>query len=253
MAGYAFSSAGRGRGSRAVVLDEDAGLLGAIEGERAERARDASVAGVLHVRPGSWDASEAAGLAYGGFGLFVLDGLFIRRVGVEGRYGAELLTRGDLLRPWQHDGEASGVTPFEMTWRVVGRSSLAVLDLTWAARMAPYPEVAGELIGRATARSQRLAMLMAIAQQPRLDQRLWLLFWELADRFGTVRPDGVHLELSLTHEVVSHLAAARRPSVSAALGRLAEQGVLRREPRGWVITGEPPVPVASDPGAAVVL
>jgi len=31
---------------------------------------------------------------------------------------------------------------------------------------------------------------MAIAQQPRLDHRIWMLFWELADRHGRVQPDG---------------------------------------------------------------
>jgi CRP-like cAMP-binding protein len=117
---------------------------------------------------------------------------------------------------------------------------LAVLDTRWAARMAPYPDVAGELTGRALDRSRRLATLMAISQQPRLDRRVWLLFWELADRHGTVHPDGVHLRLRLTHEVISHLVAARRPSVSAALTRLAKRGVLRRDGAEWLLSGPPP-------------
>jgi CRP-like cAMP-binding protein len=106
--------------------------------------------------------------------------------------------------------------------------------------MAPYPEVAAELVGRALERSRRLATLMAIAQQPRLDQRVWLLFWELADRYGRVHPDGVHIDLRLTHEVISHLVAARRPSVSTALSALASRGILRREGGGWVLCGPPP-------------
>ena len=82
---------------------------------------------------------------------------------------------------------------------------------------------------------------MAIAQQPKLDIRLWMLFWELADRYGKVHPDGIHLELPLTHEVLSHLAGARRPSVSGALTRLAEDGRLTRSGRNWVLSGERPV------------
>jgi CRP-like cAMP-binding protein len=50
----------------------------------------------------------------------------------------------------------------------------------------------------------------------------------------------VHLDLPLTHEVLSYLVAARRPSVSSALTKLAEQGRVRRNGRGWVLTGEPP-------------
>jgi CRP/FNR family transcriptional regulator, cyclic AMP receptor protein len=127
-----------------------------------------------------------------------------------------------------------------MEWRIVAPVRLAALDLRWATRMAPFPAVATELTGRALDRSRRLATLMAISQQPRLDQRVWLLFWELADRHGTVHPDGVHLRLRLTHEVISHLVAARRPSVSAALTRLAKRGVLRRDGGEWLLSGPPP-------------
>ena len=213
------------------------------------RARAASLAAVCARRAGSWDAAHDSELARGGFGLLVVDGLLVRRVGVEGRFGAELLAAGDLLRPWQHDGEA-GALPFEMAWRIVAPLRFAVLDRGWAARMAPYPEVAAELVGRALERSRRLATLMAIAQQPRLDQRVWLLFWELADRHGRVHPDGVHLDLRLTHDVISHLVAARRPSVSTALSSLASRGVLRREGGGWVLCGPPP---AEPPGEDVAL
>jgi CRP/FNR family transcriptional regulator, cyclic AMP receptor protein len=221
-----------------AVLDADAGLQ-AVVGERAGRARNASLAAVLTLRTGSWNARDHSEVARGGFGLLVLDGVLLRRVGIEGRYGAELLARGDLLRPWQHDGE-EGVIPFETTWRVVVATRVAILDLRWATRMAPFPEIAGELAGRCLERSLRLATIMAIVQQPRLDQRLWLLFWELADRYGKVHRDGVHIDLPLTHEVISHLAAARRPSVSAALSRLSARGILRRDGRYWVVTGDVP-------------
>src|SRR4051812_40983438 len=228
-------------GSRdlAIVLAEDRGLGELVPPGLTGQARRASLAAVLHRRVGTWDAAGDAELARGGFGLLVLDGVLIRRVGVDGRFGAELLAAGDLLRPWQHDGEA-GALPFELTWRIVSPLRFAVLDRGWAARMAPFPDVAAELVGRALERSRRLATLIAIAQQPRLDQRVWLLFWELADRHGRVHPDGVHIQLRLTHEVISHLVAARRPSVSTALSALAARGILRREGGGWVLSGPPP-------------
>jgi CRP-like cAMP-binding protein len=194
---------------------------------------------VLRRPAGSWDGGRDSEVARDGFGLLVLDGALVRRIGVDGRFGAELLAAGDLLRPWQHDGAAE-VLPFEMAWRIVAPVRLAALDLRWATRMAPFPDVATALTGRALDRSRRLATLMAISQQPRLDRRVWLLFWELADRHGTVHPDGVHLRLRLTHEVISHLVAARRPSVSAALTRLAKRGVLRRDGGQWLLSGPPP-------------
>jgi CRP/FNR family transcriptional regulator, cyclic AMP receptor protein len=228
-----------------LVLDEDPGLREVVGPKRIEQARTASLAAVLRRPAGSWAAARDSEVAQGGFGVLVLDGILVRRVGVDGRFGAELLSAGDLLRPWQHDGEA-GALPFELAWRIVTPLRLAALDPAWAARMAPFPEVATELTGRALDRSRRLASLMAIAQQPRLDQRIWLLFWELADRHGKVHRDGVHLHLRLTHEVISHLVAASRPSVSAALSRLARRGILRRHGSEWLLAGPAPEAAVGD-------
>jgi CRP/FNR family cyclic AMP-dependent transcriptional regulator len=233
-------------GHRGPVLDEDRELAQLVGESRLEAARAASTATIVTLTPGSWSPMSEAPQAQGGYGLALLEGLMVRRVGFDGRFGAELLGPRDLLRPWEADGEAgTGSLPFEASWRVMTPSRVAVLDMHWAGRMAPYPQVATELCGRAFNRSRRLAAQMAIVQVPRLDERLWMIFWELADRWGRVRPDGVYLELPLTHELLSYVAAARRPSVSGALTRLAESGRVRRAGRAWLLTGEPP-----EPGAA---
>ena len=224
--------------ARAHVLDADSELADLVPEDRLPAARQSSVAAVIDVPSGLWDARVEADRARDGYGLLVLSGVLIRRVGFAGRYGAELLADGDLLRPWEFDGVDS--LGFETGWRVLVPSRLAVLDLGWTERMGGYPRVGPALAGRALSRSRRLAAMMAIAQQPRLDDRLWMLFWELADRHGRVHADGVHVDLPLTHEVLSHLVAARRPSVSGALTKLADQGRLWRNGRGWVLHGDPP-------------
>ena len=165
--------------------------------------------------------------------------MLVRRVGMAGRYGAELLSAGDVLQPAQHDGEEATL-PFEATWRVLVPLRMAVLDLAWMARMAPFPELMAELGARIMVRSRRLASLLAIAQHHRLEDRLRLFFWELADRYGRVTPDGVALQLRLTHELISHLVGAQRPSVSTALGRLDRAGLVCRQGRTWVLLGPPP-------------
>jgi hypothetical protein len=223
-----------------LVLDNDHGLLRLVGERQQDNARAASVARVLRIPTGAWRASSEADTARGGIGLFVLGGLLLRRDGMHGRYGAELLGPGDLLRPWQHDGEETGILPYETAWRVFAPTRLAVLDIRWAMRMAPWPAIGCEMVGRALERSLRLATLMAVSQHRRLDVRLRLLLWKLADRFGVVRPDGVHLLIPLTHEALAYLAVARRPSVSTALGRLADAGELRQERRRIVLLGEPP-------------
>ena len=221
------------------VLMADPELGQRLEGTRRERAESLSRARMLRRPTGMWDAREDAAHGRDGLGLLVIDGTLVRRVGRNGRYGAELLTTGDLLQPAEHDGEAATV-PFEATWRVLAPLSLAVLDLAWMARMSPFPEVFAEIARRIMVRSRRLASLQAIAQHHRLEERLWLLFWELADRYGRVGPRGVRLELPLTHDLISHLVGAHRPSVSAAISRMEHAGQVRREGRTWVLLAPPP-------------
>jgi CRP/FNR family transcriptional regulator, cyclic AMP receptor protein len=225
---------------RAFVLDHDRDLGHTVPEAERDAAVQASVAALLEVPVGLWDARNDADRARPGFGLLILDGVLIRRVGSNGRYGAELLGPGDLLRPWEFDGQDT--LGFESIWRVLAATRMAVLDTGWAVRMARYTRIGPELAGRALLRSRRLAAMMAIAQQPRLEERLLMIFWELADRHGRVFADGVHVDLPLTHELLSHLAAARRPSVSGALARLADQGRLRRGSDAWVLAGPPPEP-----------
>jgi hypothetical protein len=225
-------------GVRSIVLDEDSELAELIPNPQLQTARQASLASIVEIPSGWWDARVDADRAREGYGLLMLDGVLVRRVGYGGRYGAELLAEGDLLRPWEFDGDET--LGFETNWRVLSGSRMAVLDAVWAERMARYAPVGPALAGRALQRSRRLAAMMAISQQPRLDQRLWMLFWELADRHGRVTSGGVYLDLPLTHEVLSHLVAARRPSVSGALTKLSEQGRVRREGRRWVLYGNPP-------------
>ena len=224
--------------ARALVLDEDPELAELVPRLQLQTARQASLASVMDVPSGRWDANVDGDTAREGYGLLVLDGVLVRRVGYDGRFGAELLAAGDLLRPWDFEGDDT--IGFETTWRVLTGSRLAVLDVHWTERMSRYTQVGPALAGRALHRSRRLAAMMAIAQQPRLDERLWMLFWELADRHGRVHPDGVHVDLPLTHEVLSHLVAARRPSVSGALTKLAAQGRLHRDGGAWVLPGDPP-------------
>ena len=220
------------------MLDEDADLAELIPEPLIQTARQASLAATVDLPAGRWDASEHADRARDGYGLLALDGILVRRVGYADRYGAELLPPA--ICCGRGTSTVTETLGFESTWRVLAGTRLAVLDIAWTERMTRYTKIGPALAGRALSRSRRLAAMMAISQQPRLDERLWMLFWELADRHGRVHPDGIYLDLPLTHEVLSHLVAARRPSVSGALTKLADQGRLRREGRRWVLSGDPP-------------
>lgn len=220
------------------VLSEDSDLAEAIPAALRARAIGECIAPVARLRRGRW-RGEWGDRLRDGIGILVLDGLLIRRVGVDGRHGAELLGEGDLLRPWQ--GEDAEPSLSRTTgWRVLQPSRVALLDKRVAQRFARYPELTGRLVARALERSRNLALNMAIVHHPRIDTRLHMLFWHLADRWGRVGPDGVTLPLRLTHSVLADLVAARRPSVTTTLAELASAGLVRPLDQGWLLSGEPP-------------
>jgi hypothetical protein len=222
------------------VLQVDRGLAAGVDLGRREAATVASRARMLRVPCGRWDPTSAAALSRGGHGLLVVSGLLLRRLDVEHHVGAELLGTADCLRPEAGRSELSSVSA-EASWRVVEPLRLAVLDRPWSFRMAAYRGIAIELTARGLRRSRRLANTLAISQQPRLDLRLHMLLWELADRYGRVGPDGVRVPVPITHELLANLAAARRPSVTMALRRLADAALVQRAAGGgWLLHGDPP-------------
>ncbi len=223
---------------RVLLADPD---LGAGLDERSlRRAEQECIASEVMVGTGPWRPEHEDGeAARGGVGLLILEGLVVRRAGADGRYGAELLGPGDLLRPWEHDGEDTTL-PFDTDFRVIERLRLAVLDPKATARMAAYPEIVGALVGRAMQRARHLAVHMAIVHYPRIDRRLLLLLWHLADRWGRVTPQGIRIPTRLTHTLLADLVASRRPSVTTALAQLEHEGHLSRQANVIVLHGEPP-------------
>ena len=240
------------------MLEEDVELVDAIPIARREQASRECLARALDLPAGPWRASQEIS-ARDGIGLLVTRGLLIRRVGIDGRFGAELLGAGDLLRPWQGEDEPPTL-PLTTGWRVIDPARIALLDEQFARRLARYPQVTGRLVARALERSRNLAVNMAIVHQARVDVRLHMLFWHLAGRWGRVRRDCVLLPLRLTHNVLADLAAARRPTVTSALSELARQGLVLQVHHGWQLHGRPPgellelgavTPALTPPGAPV--
>ncbi len=221
------------------ILSADGELAEGLPASSRAAARRECLALVIEIRSGAWDSSSFENPDPGGFGLLVLSGFLSRRVGQGGRFGAELLGGGDLLRPWQKVGGAASI-PFEPAWTAITDTRIAVLGAAFVQRASRYPEIAPQLVGRALLRSRYLAVNMAIVHQPRIETRLHMLFWHLADRWGRVRANEVTLHVPLTHALLAELVAARRPTVSTALAALARTGTVTRVAGGWVLQGGPP-------------
>jgi CRP/FNR family transcriptional regulator, cyclic AMP receptor protein len=223
-----------------ALVDADADLAEQIAPEALERARREAVARVSRLSTGTWDATEALEADVHHRGFLIVDGLLSRTVEVIGRRCVELLGHGDVMRPWSWDDEGSHVQA-EVGWMVLEPTTLAVLDHGLVQRIAPFPQLGVELFNRGTRRAHHLAVALAISHHQRVDDRLLLTLWHLAERWGRVAPDGIVLPLPLSHQRLADLVGAHRPSVTTAMGELMRAETLsRRDDGAWVLHGQPP-------------
>lgn len=222
------------------VLEEDPELAASLDPTSVQLAVRHAIAAVEVIPSGTWEPTRPADGGSGHLGLLVLDGLLMRDVTFARAACTELLGRGDLLRPWDWDREVVTVRP-RVTWTALQPVRLAVLDRRVTAILGRWPELVSAVAARAVRRASDLATTQATSHLTRVDARLELLFWGLADRWGRVGPDGVVLELPLTHQVLGRLIGAQRPSVTTALSDLARRGVMeRRDDGAWLLHGDPP-------------
>ncbi len=208
--------------------------------EQRRLARRRLVAELIVVRRGRWAPTRTIGEDPGHLGLLVLDGLLTRDVILEKPLATELIGRGDLVRPVDDAGEDAPI-PFEIAWHVLTPARFAVLDPEFTHELAPWPSATATILRGAVGRAHSLAVTLAVSHLRRVDTRLLVIMWHLADRWGRVRPEGVYLPLKLTHEILARLVGAQRPSVSTALRQLADEDrLLRTADRAWLLRGRPP-------------
>ena len=78
-----------------------------------------------------------------------------------------------------------------------------------------------------------------------------MMLWELAMRWGTVSRDGIRLPIRLTHATLAELVAARRPTVTKALGELAHNDLVTWTGDHWLLTGTPPAELEAIASASI--
>ena len=121
--------------------------------------------------------------------------------------------------------------------RVVAATDSEVLVVTGALdEVVAIDAAAGAWLVRA--RAQAVAdreLSAAIALEPRLERRLILKLRQLAERWGRVTPEGVRLDLRVTHQELADMVGAARESVTVAFGRLQDQGEIELRRRTVII------------------
>ncbi|HEX5192294.1 MAG TPA: helix-turn-helix domain-containing protein [Solirubrobacteraceae bacterium] len=227
-------------GGPVQVLDLDPSLAQGVPAAEHDQARQRAVARGLdiyatHLRPVDLSATRSGAT----LGFLVADGLLLRRVTVASRTTGELFGPGDVVRPNDDDLVTYAPLTIAVDWLVLKPARVAVLDEGFLRRVARWPSVVAAVVQRIADRGGRLALRAAVAHLSRADTRLLLMFWLLANRWGTVTTDGVRLELPLTHEVLAMLVGNQRPTITLALHKLAEQGLLiRHSSADWLLTSK---------------
>jgi CRP/FNR family cyclic AMP-dependent transcriptional regulator len=206
------------------LLDLDDDLAATLDLRMRLVARQVVTAVVFAAPAGDCDLSHCFAQVGLGPGILIIDGVLSVDVRVGDRTATEIVGDGDVLQPVA--ARADDLLERESTWHALAPARLALLDDAFAERVKPWPQISHALLARACARTADLDVQRAITSQPRLELRLTLLLWHLAGRWGRVEHGGIRLALPLTHRLLGRLVGAERPSVSHALARLSQAGLV---------------------------
>jgi CRP-like cAMP-binding protein len=217
------------------LLDLDDDLAQEFDLRMRLVARQTATVRVIDVPVGEQDASEWFAATERGFGALVVDGVLAGDTHVGDRIASELVGPGDLLQCSKTG--LDDLLERACEWRALVPSKLALLDAAFTERVRAWPQVGNALLRRAGRRTDDLNLQRAIACQPRLEVRLTLLLWHLAARWGRVQPGGIRLPLPLTHRLLGRLVGAERPSVTHALARLSNAGLVTGHADEWHLHG----------------
>lgn len=225
------------------VLEEEPDLGAGIDPREWQSAVAMSAAPEFRFERGPWRFFPD--YERGAFAVLLLEGIIVIRIDAGIRAHLELLGPGDVTIPWVGTGTDLSI-PSQVSASVVSRTRVALLDRRFALATARWPEVHGALIARCIERNRRLSLQSAINALPRIEERVEVTLWCLADRFGRVTREGTVLDLPISYTQLADVVAAQRPSVSTALARLEDQGKISRTARRTIrLCHEPPETLSS--------
>lgn len=216
------------------LLDVEPDLGRGIAPRDWEVARQATRATLTRIARREFALPEGAYETANVLGLIVNDGLVSREIALGEHVAFDLLTPGDVLLPPAADPGGLDLGG-RVTLTALNPAKLVVLNTTFVQAAARWPSLLTNLHRRLEAQRRRLAIQSLAVHLARAEDRVLLTLWILADSCGRVTPEGTVVPLSLSHEVLGRLAAARRPTVSLALRSLERAECIERRRDGHLI------------------
>ncbi|MFN8123010.1 MAG: Crp/Fnr family transcriptional regulator [Thermoleophilia bacterium] len=139
-----------------------------------------------------------------------------------------LVEEGDLLVRPVHSWASVGPAP---RCRAIEASALVLVDAARLRTWTGQPVLGENVVRLLSAQVAERELAIAISLEPSVERRVLRKLQQLALRWGRVTPDGIRLNLRLTHQELANMVGAVRETVTLAMGRLQEQGEIQVENR----------------------
>jgi CRP-like cAMP-binding protein len=217
------------------LLDADPDLGADLTDDERDEARRRLTLSAVTVHAGPWTTDslhQATGVMGEVLGLLICSGTAAVSTTLAGRVCTRLLLPSDLIL--LDDGAVESI-PTSMSWLAIEPTTIGVLDDRLIVVAQRWPKLFRAITRSAAQQSRRAQLGHAIAQLPRVEDRLLALLWSIADRCGTVRADGIAIRLPITHHTLAQMVGARRPTVTLGLSTLVENEAIRPTDRGWIL------------------
>jgi CRP/FNR family cyclic AMP-dependent transcriptional regulator len=165
------------------------------------------------------------------FDFIIVDGIVLKQTSYAGRQALELQGPGDVLAPPLTPSRQIE-SPAVSSYHAHGEVLLAVLEERFRMAARRWPGLSDVLHDHLARQTHRASMHLARLHLSRAEDRILTLFSDLAERFGRVTPDGIVIDIDLTHDLIGQMIASRRPTVSLALEQLSHARQLTRSAGG---------------------
>jgi CRP-like cAMP-binding protein len=218
-----------------LLLDLDPDLGEGIDAGQWQEARRSSPAKVVRLGRGPLTLPQSLGDRDDIVGLILSDGMISRETAIGAPVAFELICHGDVLLP-PTDPPDHVCARAETRLTALSSTTLIVLGQSFILAAARWPALLSNLHRRLETQRQRLTAQGLAVHLPRAEDRLLLILWQLADGCGRVTPEGIVLPLSLSHDMLARMCAARRPTITLALGALQAADLIRRQDGHLLLT-----------------